>query len=775
MARPSKKRSARAASPDAPTRPERPRGKSGSGIDLRTLWSAVYRYPITTAITVALAAVAGVLTYVFVPLPRLTAYMTFQVSASPYTLMTPVGSDRSDFQMYRQRQSTAVRSRVVLNEALKKPEVANLPLLRERAEPLNWLENQVRVDFRMGPEFMRVTMEGDDEEQLTAILQAIGTAYLDDVRNKESSLKRKEKQLVEKTLAAYTEELANQLRDIRNFEESVGSAADPSVIAVKQKIADERLWMTQKQLFDIQSQIRRLDIDLKVAKARETASPAGASEPLIQLAIKADPEWQRLAALRKTIAEQIAAYQARAAAGTVPPRLKELEADLAAAQKDIDQAADRVRTDTIAAVKQQSTDADKTQAATVAQQLAVLREHEKVLIADAETQMKRVKALDGGQFDIAERRDKIAEKQKVAQQLSSRVEAIRVELDTPSRAELLEPPTTVPGIEGFRRMRYTALAVLGVLAVGLGVNVIREVRNPRVTGAACVESQLGLPVVGTIPRIPAWAASQRMVAGPMPDWQIALAEALNTTRLVMLGGAAGTPVRTLLVTSAMSGEGKSSVALQLAMSLAQAGNKTVVIDGDMRRPQLHTRLGMLAPPPTQGVVYDGETMELNTRLGLDGSPGLAEVLRGELPVERALADTAVPGLSLLAAGRWDPLASRAVGTGKWKKLLAELAATHDYVVIDSTPLLPVADGLAMARDVDGVVLSVLRDVSELQFVAEAQKRLAAVGANVLGVVLSGAGQVLYRYSPYSTLPTESPSVVPLALAGDSGSDPRVNA
>ena len=258
--------------------------------------------------------------------------------------------------------------------------------------------------------------------------------------------------------------------------------------------------------------------------------------------------------------------------------------------------------------------------------------------------------------------------------------------------------------------------------------------------------------------------------GNPPNWQVALSEALNTTRLVLLGRvAAGTPVRTLLVTSALSGEGKSSVSLQLALSLAQAGHKTDVIDGDMRRPQLHTRLGLLTAPAIQEVVHDGETMELNTRLGLDGTLGLAEVLRGELPTEHALTDTGVPGLSLLAAGRWDPLASRAIGLGRWKSLLAELAATHEYVVIDSTPLLPVADGLAMARDVDGVVLSVLREVSQLQYVSEAQKRLAAVGANILGVVLSGAAQVLYQYSRSPSAPVD---VIPLAIAANSGHEPR---
>jgi capsular exopolysaccharide synthesis family protein len=723
-------------------------------VDLGGLWAAIYRYPRTTAVTVLLAAAAAAAVWTFLPLPRLTGYMTFQISAAPNTLITPVGSDRTDFNMYRQRQATAVKSRVVLNEALKKPGVADLPMLRDRSDPLNWLENQVRVDFRQGPEFMRVAIEGDDADQLETVLGSIGTAYTDDVRHKEGSLKRKEKQLAEKTLAAYTEELANQQRDIRNFQESVG-AADPTVIATKQKIADERHWMTQKQLFDVQAQIRRLDIDLKAAQARSTATSATAAESLVQLALKADPEVQRLTTARKALVDQIARQKERLAAAAVAQYTKKAEEELAAVQKDLEKATAQVRADTAAAVKQQNAEADKAAVAGINQQLAVLREYEKVLAVDAEAQLKKVKALDGGQFDIAERQDKIAEKQKVAQMLASRVEAIRVELDTPSRAELLEPPTTVPGIEGYRRVRYAGMAFVGVLALGVGFNFLRVVRDPRVVGAACVETRLGLPIVGMLPRIPATAG--RPVADNPPDWQVALSESLTATRLVMLNkDVAGTPIRTVLVVSAMSGEGKSSVALQLAISLAQAGHKTALVDGDMRRPELHVRLGLPA------------------------GPGLAEFLRGEFPMQPAVLDTGMPGLSFLPAGRWDQHASRSVCSGGWKSALSQLADSHEYVVVDSTPLLPVADGLAMAKNVDGVVMSVLRDVSQLQNVAEAQKRLAAVGANVLGVVLSGAAQVLYRYTPSQPVTvgqtvSSTDALIPLVASPENGgSEVRVS-
>ncbi|MEO2088226.1 MAG: hypothetical protein ABGY75_01845, partial [Gemmataceae bacterium] len=393
-----KKRTRRPAKPAHARPPERPKR---TGVDPRMVWAAVSRYPLTTAATVLVAAVTAAAVWLFLPLPRLTGYMTFQVSAAPNTLITPVGSDRADFQMYRQRQAAAVKSRMVLNKALNQPGVAALPMLREQPDPVNWLDTQVRVDFRPGPELMRVTLEGDDADQVKAILDAIGTAYLDDMRNRETSQKRNEKQLVEKTLKAYADELAIQQQEIRHIEESVG-AADPSVIAVKQKIADERLWMTQKQLFDVQAQIRKLDIDLKLAQGRPAAAPADVPEGLISVAVRADLEVQRLAAARKQLADQVSQYQARLQPGAVPPAFRKLEGELAATQKEYDQAVARVRADTLAATRQQATDSGKSRVAVLAEQMATLREYEKVLAADADAQTKRVKTLDGGQSELAE-------------------------------------------------------------------------------------------------------------------------------------------------------------------------------------------------------------------------------------------------------------------------------------------------------------------------------------------------------------------------------------
>jgi capsular exopolysaccharide synthesis family protein len=179
-------------------------------------------------------------------------------------------------------------------------------------------------------------------------------------------------------------------------------------------------------------------------------------------------------------------------------------------------------------------------------------------------------------------------------------------------------------------------------------------------------------------------------------------------------------VRSLLVTSAVDGEGKTSLAGHLAISLARAGFRTLLVDGDVQAPSAHA-------------LFD-----------LPAAPGLCEVLRGEATADQAVRQTGLPGLSVLPAGAWDLIARQALVGHRWKAVKVDLEAGYDFVVIDSGPILLVSDSLLLARDADGVLLSVLIDVSRVASVEETRDRLRTVGANVLGVVVNGVVTPSYR-------------------------------
>jgi len=186
--------------------------------------------------------------------------------------------------------------------------------------------------------------------------------------------------------------------------------------------------------------------------------------------------------------------------------------------------------------------------------------------------------------------------------------------------------------------------------------------------------------------------------------------------------------RTVMVASGVAREGKTTLATHLAGSLARAGCKTLLIDCDLRRPSVHP-------------LFD-----------LPAQPGLCEVLLQQAEAASAARPTTIPGLAVLPAGRWNRLVLQSLAQGEAGKLFEQLKQDYDFLVIDSHPVLLAADSLLVGQNVDAVILSLLRDVSQAPVAYAACQRLTTLGIRVLGAVVHGMPQKdlyqgSYRYAP----------------------------
>jgi capsular exopolysaccharide synthesis family protein len=242
-----------------------------------------------------------------------------------------------------------------------------------------------------------------------------------------------------------------------------------------------------------------------------------------------------------------------------------------------------------------------------------------------------------------------------------------------------------------------------------------EFQSRKISVTEEVSHGLGLKVVGTVPAIPS-RARKPSAANAAKDqlWEQQLHEAVDAIRTVLLHHARTEPLRVIMVTSAGSGEGKTTLATQLAASLARAWKRTLVIDGDLRHPRTHQ-------------IFD-----------VAQEPGLAEVLRGEVDVADAIRATSFSRLWLLPAGRGDNHAIQALAQDSVETILEGLQQQYDFIIVDSPPLLPVADSLMLAQHMDGVLLAVLRDVSRAPAIHAAQQKLAPLEVHTLGAVVIGA-------------------------------------
>jgi len=240
---------------------------------------------------------------------------------------------------------------------------------------------------------------------------------------------------------------------------------------------------------------------------------------------------------------------------------------------------------------------------------------------------------------------------------------------------------------------------------------------------------LGLDLVGTVPgwsrRV--WRSRYGNSAQDDVQWHSLLQESIDATRTLLQHAARTQALRVVMITSAVGSEGKTSLSCHLAASLARAGQRTLLLDWDLRNPSAHR-------------LFD-----------VRRSPGLCEVLRGEAELTEVIYPTPAEGLWIVPAGRCDGSAIRTLALDGPKKIIDQVRGKYDFIVVDSCPVLPVADSLLVGQHVDAVIISVLQDVSQMPHVYAAYQRITALGIRILGAVVNGTTDQVYgnKYQYYS--------------------------
>jgi capsular exopolysaccharide synthesis family protein len=265
--------------------------------------------------------------------------------------------------------------------------------------------------------------------------------------------------------------------------------------------------------------------------------------------------------------------------------------------------------------------------------------------------------------------------------------------------------------------------LLGVALAFAGDHLQTRIRTPEE-----VERLTALGLLAVIPRSRGKherKAPRRLIegGGAMESWQPEqdLAEAYRTLRSSVLLGA-DESMRRILVTSAQPQEGKTTLSLNLACSLAQLGRRVLLIDADMRRP------------------------DCAYQLDVRGEGGLSEYLRGEIELKQALQATSIAGLSLISAGRSTATASDLLHSPRLAELLAAVGAQFEHVVLDSPPSLVLSDARTLSRLVEGVVL-VVSDQTERGSLLRTKRIFDDAGVSFLGFVMNrvNLNQLDYGY------------------------------
>lgn len=206
------------------------------------------------------------------------------------------------------------------------------------------------------------------------------------------------------------------------------------------------------------------------------------------------------------------------------------------------------------------------------------------------------------------------------------------------------------------------------------------------------------------------------------------AEAFRTLRTNLQFAGLDRPLRTLLITSAGPGEGKTTISANLAVAVAQSGSKVILMGADLRKPSVH------------------ETLHISNAVGV------TSVLTGHVTWEEALQPTDVPGLYLLPAGPIPPNPAELLASKRMNELIDQLKEASDLLIIDAPPVIAVTDAGVLSRLVDGTLLVVSAGITPREIAKAAKEQLQQVGARLLGIVVNRlneeSGYYYYYYRRY---------------------------
>lgn len=301
-------------------------------------------------------------------------------------------------------------------------------------------------------------------------------------------------------------------------------------------------------------------------------------------------------------------------------------------------------------------------------------------------------------------------------------------------AEAVVPTSPV----GPARGRNIMISLLLSLVAGIGLAFLIDYLDDSVRTSDDISRHLGLPTLAMIPHYSHGPERRKLLsAGPsavpaagngalvtLEDRHSPMAEAYRHLRTSLLFSSAGKPPQSILVTSSQPAEGKTTTAVNTAITLAQSDADVVVIDCDLRRPRLHN-------------YFD-----------LENTKGLTNYLSGERNTQDLIKQCRdLPRLKVITSGPIPPNPTELLGSNEMKNLLQFLRGRYKHVIIDSPPAISFTDAAILSTLVDGVVIVAMANKSSLHLMRRFKQRLGTIGARIYGVVLNGikSGSVDYEY------------------------------
>ncbi|MBP6005113.1 MAG: polysaccharide biosynthesis tyrosine autokinase [Pyrinomonadaceae bacterium] len=573
---------------------------------------------------------------------------------------------------------------------------------------------------------IEISFRGTNPELAAFVVNGIAETFTNQNQEKRSGTSRKTNDFLQERIANLQSEIKSDEEKLVNLTQREGILKTDG----ETTLVIERLSGLNKALLDAENERKNAEANyvtvsnnperIKALAEQEMARFITEQENTIRLQ-QSDLQ-KKIADLRQSRELRLQEYQEGAA------EIKEIDVQIKSYEDSIDKLLARFRTD-LDNFRQRTT---KTILENLKTTYLRAKDREDKIRADFNKQYNEAQGQNQGAVSLKILQQTIDTNkgflENLRKQMSGNDVAAQGTDNNISVTEIAIPPDTAISP---RRLTTVAAAMFLATLFGMGLALFLEYLDDTIRSTEEIENYLQLPALAAIPTFDAMPKRRLALVGAdeleqerqnselliYADSRSALAEAYRQLRTSILLSTAGHAPKSLLITSSLPSEGKTTTATNTAISLAQTGAKVLIIDADMRRPRLHQVFN----------IGNGE--------------GLSTLLSSELSDAETLAVIKQdPGtkLHLLTSGPVPPNPAELIGSTQMSDLLKILSREFTHVVIDSPPIASFTDGVLIASMVDGVILVVHAGKSSRQIIRRSRQLLQDVGAKIFGVVLNNA-------------------------------------
>lgn len=680
-------------------------------LELLEYWrSVVKRRWLILGLAAVAALLAAVVALSITPVYRATATVLIEAGKGKILSIEDIYSSNQQREHY-QTQVEVLKSREVVLRAVRTLKLWEHPLFDPRRQDpslratvaqalgigsakLEWTEAEladavvepVMESLSIEPvrlsQLVRVSFSNENAALAARIANTVAQEYIRADRDARFRISQEVSSFLQERLSSLRDTLAESEQALQTYRERKGIV---NLAGSPQTVAGQQVGGAADNL--LRAQAKRLELEGSYQQAKSIRNGDYAQVPIVTR------DWSVIEALRGFNEGERRLAEARQTLGASHPRIQQLESELASLRANVQRQRE-------AAV------------ASLTREYEAARDTEKALQRSLDTARDEVQSVNREEFQLAVLEREVQTNRQLYDMFMSRAKETDLAGDVQaSIARVVDAavPPTLP----FKPAKSQIVAVATLLAVLVGAlaSILMDRLDNTFKGAEDIESRLKQPVLTALPEMPALArdAMSRLF---LDDAHSHYAEAIRTARTGVLLSKLDVAHKVLLVTSTLPGEGKTTVAINLALAHAQT-KRTLLIDCDMRRPQVARSLGLAA-----------------------GGKGLTNLVAGTDAAQQCM--TPVPGSDLLvmAVGDLPPNPLELLLSQRFQDALAELSRQFDVVILDSPPVELVSEALVLAPLSTSTVFVIKAMSTPAPLVRKSLARLQRAGGSLLGVIVN---------------------------------------